>query len=108
MLQPRLVLLDEPSAALAPQVVTTVFDRIVAIAKSGIAVLLVEQNVKVALPISDRAYALQIGRNALSGPGLAMLDDPRLNDIYLGRFTATTLYEPNCAPSNEQTGSDQR
>lgn len=85
VLRPTLVLLDEPSAALAPQVVQLVFDRIVAVARSGVSVLLVEQNVKAALPVSDTAYALQTGRNALSGPGPALLADPRLHDVYLGK-----------------------
>jgi ABC-type branched-subunit amino acid transport system ATPase component len=86
VLEPQLVLLDEPSAALAPQIVQTVFERIVAVAASGIAVLLVEQNVKVALPLSHRGYALQVGRNALSGTGPGLLADPRLDDVYLGRW----------------------
>ncbi|WP_137388006.1 ABC transporter ATP-binding protein [Rhodoligotrophos defluvii] len=85
ILKPRLLLLDEPSAALAPQVVSAVFERIVAIARSGIAVLLVEQNVKVALPLSDYAYALQVGRNVLSAPGPELLEHPGLNDVYLGK-----------------------
>ncbi len=84
-LSPRLILLDEPSAALAPQIVELVFERIVAIAASGISVLLVEQNVKAALPLSHYAYALQVGRNALEGTGPALLADPRLNDMYLGK-----------------------
>lgn len=84
MLQPKLLLLDEPSAALAPQVVQSVFERIVAIARSGIGVLLVEQNVKAALPVSDYAYALQVGRNALEGSGAELLQDSRLQDVYLG------------------------
>jgi neutral amino acid transport system ATP-binding protein len=88
VLEPQLVLLDEPSAALAPQIVQTVFERIVAVAASGIAVLLVEQNVKVALPLSHRAYALQVGRNALEGTGPGLLADPRLDDVYLGRWVA--------------------
>jgi neutral amino acid transport system ATP-binding protein len=85
IMKPKLILLDEPSAALAPQVVTTVFDRICAVAKSGIGVLLVEQNVKAALPLSDHGYALQVGRNAIDAPGPDLLVDPRLNDVYLGK-----------------------
>lgn len=86
IMKPRLILLDEPSAALAPQVVTAVFERICAVARSGIGVLLVEQNVKAALPLSDYGYALQVGRNAIEGPGPGLLDDPRLNDVYLGKM----------------------
>jgi ABC-type branched-chain amino acid transport systems, ATPase component len=88
MLRPRLILLDEPSAALAPQVVQTVFDRVSAIAASGISVLLVEQNVKASLPLTHYAYALQVGRNALELPGPDMLVDPRLQDVYLGKAVA--------------------
>jgi len=89
-LRPRLILLDEPSAALAPQIVQTVFERIVAIANSGISVLLVEQNVKASLPLSNYAYALQVGRNALEGPGPEILVDPRLQNVYLGKAANAT------------------
>jgi len=99
VLAPRLILLDEPSAALAPQIVQMVFDRIVAIADSGISVLLVEQNVKTALPLSHYAYALQVGRNALSGPGPDLLVDPRLNDVYLGRSAGAPAAGPPVAGS---------
>lgn len=91
VLQPRLVVLDEPSAALAPLIVQAVFDRIVAIAAAGISVLLVEQNVKMALPLSHHAYALQVGRNALSGTGPGLLADPRLDDVYLGRAVGESV-----------------
>jgi len=97
ILKPRLMLLDEPSAALAPQVVAAVFDRIVAIARSGIAVLLVEQNVKVALPLSDYAYALQVGRNVLAAPGPDLLADPQLNDVYLGKAPSAGMADDGAA-----------
>lgn len=84
MARPSLLLMDEPSAALAPVVVMAIFERIQAVAQGGTAILLVEQNVRVALPISHRAYALELGRNALEGPGPELLNDPRIGRLYLG------------------------
>lgn len=94
VLRPRLILLDEPSAALAPQIVQAVFERVVAIAETGISVLLVEQNVKAALPLSHYAYALQVGRNALEGSGPSILEDPRLQDVYLGKTATDQTVKP--------------
>jgi ABC-type branched-subunit amino acid transport system ATPase component len=84
MLDPRLLLLDEPSAGLAPVMVDTVFDRIVEINRTGVAVVLVEQNARQALHLSQRAYVLVGGQTRLEGSGEALLDDPEVGRLYLG------------------------
>jgi len=78
-------MLDEPSAGLAPKIVEEVFETLVGLAKSGVAVLMVEQNAKAAMRISDRTYVLAEGRNRLDGPSAALLEDPEVGRIYLGR-----------------------
>ena len=84
MLDPRLLLLDEPSAGLAPVMVDTVFETIVAINRTGVAVVLVEQNARQALRLSHRAYVLVGGQKRLEGSGEALLDDPEVGRLYLG------------------------
>ena len=80
---PKLILLDEPSMGLSPKLVSEVFDIIEQLKSEKITVLLVEQNAAMALYISDYAYALQNGEIILSGPGLEMMDDPRIKMAYL-------------------------
>ncbi len=84
MSRPSLLLLDEPSLGLAPQTAEQIFDVIIRINAEGCSVLLVEQNAFVALELADRAYVLENGRIALSGPGKDLTSDPRVRDIYLG------------------------
>lgn len=84
MTRPRVMILDEPTAALAPQRVADSFARIAALAKSGIAVLLVEQRARQALAISDRGAILDGGRVALSGPAQTLLADERAAALFLG------------------------
>ncbi|MGH2997598.1 MAG: ABC transporter ATP-binding protein [Gaiellaceae bacterium] len=84
MPEPRLLLLDEPSAALAPAVVDQLFERLVEINRSGIAILMVEQNARRSLALSDYAYVLEMGRNRFEGPGAELLDDPKVAELYLG------------------------
>jgi branched-chain amino acid transport system ATP-binding protein len=84
MARPKLLLLDEPSLGLAPVIVVEMFDIIRSIHREGVAVLLVEQNVALALEIADRAYVLEEGRVVASGPGAAVLADPRVKRAYLG------------------------
>lgn len=88
MTDPALILLDEPTAGLAPKVVQEVFDRLRALADAGVAVLLVEQNAKAALRNSDRAYVLVEGRNHLQGPSPALLADPAVAAAFLGASRA--------------------
>jgi branched-chain amino acid transport system ATP-binding protein len=82
--RPRLLLLDEPSLGLAPQLVETVFALVQSIRAEGITVLLVEQNARRALELADRAYVIETGRVVLSGTGDDLRHDPDVQSAYLG------------------------
>lgn len=82
--QPSLLLLDEPSAGLSPQAVKEVFHMLKEIAAQGVSILMVEQNVKAALQMANRAYVLADGRNQHEGDARSMLNDPVLGEIYMG------------------------
>lgn len=84
MLDPDLLLLDEPSAALSPILVKDVFEQIKAINGTGKAIILVEQNAKQALMMADRGYVLENGVDKLEGEGQMLLDDPMVGELYLG------------------------
>lgn len=85
MARPRLLLLDEPSLGIAPKLVQDIARAIVAISRDeGVSVLLVEQNSRMALSISNRTYALSTGHVVLSGNSRELLDDPRVKAAYLG------------------------
>ena len=84
MARPRLLMLDEPSLGLAPIVVREMFEIIREVNRSGITILLVEQNVQQSLKISDRAFVLENGRVVLEGQGAELLDDERVREAYLG------------------------
>jgi len=84
MSNPRVLLLDEPSMGLAPILVQQIFDTIIGIRKSGIAVLLVEQNAFLALQIADYGYVIETGAISLKGTGAELLDNPQVKEAYLG------------------------
>ena len=84
MARPRLLMLDEPSTGLAPKLTWAVLEAVQAIRDRGVAILLVEQNAAHALRIADRAYVLESGAVALSGPGSELADDDRVRAAYLG------------------------
>ena len=84
MSRPKLLLLDEPSLGLAPRLVEQVFDILERIRAEGVTVLLVEQNAAMALDLADRAYVLEAGTVALSGPGRDLAADPDVQRAYLG------------------------
>jgi branched-chain amino acid transport system ATP-binding protein len=84
MSRPKLVLFDEPSLGLAPNLVERTFDIVKAIRAEGVTVVMVEQNAFAALELADRAYVLDQGRVTMSGPGLALLNDPHVKAAYLG------------------------
>ena len=84
MLSPRLLLLDEPSLGLDPKTVKMVFGKIQEINKAGTTILLVEQNARMALEISDRAYIFETGRIKLSGTGKALTRNRKVQKLYLG------------------------
>jgi branched-chain amino acid transport system ATP-binding protein len=84
IVKPRLLVLDEASAGLSPKMVEMVFRQLVAIRETGVTILLVEQNVRAALEIGDRAYVLVEGESRHEGPARAMWDDPTIAELYLG------------------------
>ncbi len=84
MLQPRLMLLDEPSAGLSPVLVKHVFDKVREVRAIGVTILIVEQNAKAALSISDRGYVLADGKDRVSGPAQELLHNPEVGELYLG------------------------
>jgi branched-chain amino acid transport system ATP-binding protein len=88
MMGPRALLLDEPSIGLAPMLVTQVLQSLRALASAGLAVLLVEQNVRAALQVVDRLLLLERGRLVLQGPAAEVGADPRIAQAYLGAHTA--------------------
>lgn len=85
MLDPVMLLLDEPSAGLAPMVVELIFDRIKAIHERGVTFMIVEQNARQALQISDRGYVLVDGRNRLDGVASELLADEQIGELFLGK-----------------------
>ena len=84
MLEPDLLLLDEPSAALSPILVNSVLEQVKAINQTGTAIVLVEQNAKKALAMADRGYVLENGRDRYEGRGIDLLEDPKVGELYLG------------------------
>jgi branched-chain amino acid transport system ATP-binding protein len=84
MAEPQLLLLDEPSLGLAPKLVSQIFESIKEIARSGITILLVEQNTRLALQVAQRAYVLVTGEVVLSGACADLRTDPRIREAYLG------------------------
>ena len=84
MMDPSVLLLDEPSAGLSPDLQKFVFDQVRRICDSGVSVTMVEQNARRCLQICDRAYVLDQGKTALTGPGSELLNDPKVIDLYLG------------------------
>ena len=84
MLDPELLLLDEPSAGLSPKMVDTIFERITRVNEEGIAVLMVEQNAKQSLNMAHRGYVLANGENRFEGGGQELLNDPEVGRLYLG------------------------
>ncbi len=85
MMQPKLLLMDEPSMGLAPILVERNFEIIQQVHQSGVSVLVVEQNANVSLAIADRGYVLSTGRVVLSGPAKELLEHEELRKAYLGR-----------------------
>jgi ABC-type branched-subunit amino acid transport system ATPase component len=84
MLDPKVLLLDEPSAGLAPKFVSTIFERILDINRTGVSIILVEQNAQEALNMANRGYVLATGRNVLDGEAKALLKNEEVGRLYLG------------------------
>jgi neutral amino acid transport system ATP-binding protein len=84
MTKPHVLLLDEPSAGLAPAFVEATFEKVREINEVGVTVVMVEQNARRALAMSDRGYVLDLGRNRFQGAGRELLEDPKVAELYLG------------------------
>ena len=82
--EPDVLVLDEPSAGLAPTLVGSIFERIAAINKTGVTILMVEQNARRALAMSHHGYVLDLGHNRFRGTGRELLENPRVIELYLG------------------------
>ena len=99
--RPQVLMLDEPSAGLSPKLVAQVFDKLADVRASGVTLLLVEQNVKAALALADRAVVLVEGRERLVAPAAGLAQDPRLAQLYLGRHSAETRAEARIGTPTE-------
>jgi len=84
MPDPRVLLLDEPSAGLAPAFVEAIFEKIEDVHQAGVTIVMVEQNARRALGMSSRGYVLDLGVNRFEGPGRELLADPKVAELYLG------------------------
>ena len=84
MTQPKVLMLDEPTAGVSPIVMNDLFDRIIDVARTGIAILMVEQNAKQALTIADRGYVMVQGENRYTDTGAALLENPDVRRAFLG------------------------
>lgn len=84
MTQPKVLMLDEPTAGVSPIVMDELFDRIIEVARAGITILMVEQNARQALEIADKGYVLVQGANAFTGTGQELLADPQVRKSFLG------------------------
>jgi branched-chain amino acid transport system ATP-binding protein len=85
MLDPAVLILDEPTAGLAPRFVDAIWEHIAKIRQVDVAILIVEQNTRRTLTNADWAYVMTLGRNRLSGTGRELLDDPEIVDLYIGK-----------------------
>lgn len=84
MTQPKVLMLDEPTAGVSPIVMDELFDRVIEVARTGISILMVEQNARQALAIADKGYVLVQGRNRYTDTGQALLNDPEVRKSFLG------------------------
>ncbi len=84
MSRPRLLLLDEPSLGLAPQIVARIFETLREVNARGVSILLVEQNAHLALSLAHYGYVLETGELVMAGPGRALLESPQVREVYLG------------------------
>ena len=82
--RPPILVLDEPTAGVSPIVMDELFNHIIKVRETGVAILMVEQNARQALTIADRGYVLVTGENKFSGAGKELLNDPRVRSSFLG------------------------
>jgi neutral amino acid transport system ATP-binding protein len=102
MSDPRVLLLDEPSAGLAPAFVDAIFEKIEEINRRGVTIVMVEQNARRALAMSNRGYVLDLGSGRFEGPGRELLHDPKVAELYLGG--TARMDRPGAAPESEAAG----
>jgi ABC-type branched-subunit amino acid transport system ATPase component len=102
MPEPQMLLLDEPSAGLAPAFVDVIFAQVESINRTGVTIVMVEQNARRALAMSDRGYVLDVGRDRFTGPGRELLEDPKVAELYLGG--TARIDRPANAPASETAG----
>jgi neutral amino acid transport system ATP-binding protein len=103
MPDPQVLLLDEPSAGLAPAFVEAIFEKVEDINKAGVTVVMVEQNARRALGMSSRGYVLDLGRDRFEGPGPQLLHDPKVAELYLG---GTARIDRGAAAAEIETAGD--
>jgi neutral amino acid transport system ATP-binding protein len=96
MPDPEVLLLDEPSAGLAPAFVDAIFEKTREINHAGVTIVMVEQNARRALAMSDRGYVLDLGKDRFEGPGRELLEDPKVAELYLGG--TARIDRPEVAP----------
>ena len=84
MTKPKILMLDEPTAGVSPIVMDELFSRIIEVGKTGVGILMVEQNAKQALSIADRGYVLVNGNNSREGSGQDLLNNPEVRKSFLG------------------------
>jgi ABC-type branched-subunit amino acid transport system ATPase component len=104
MPEPQVLLLDEPSAGLAPAFVDAIFEKVGEINRSGVTIVMVEQNARRALAMSDRGYVLDVGKNRFEGAGKELLGDPKVAELYLG---GTARLERPEVVEGESAGGDE-
>jgi neutral amino acid transport system ATP-binding protein len=102
MPDPQVLLLDEPSAGLAPAFVDAIFAKIDDVNRAGVTIVMVEQNARRALAMSDRGYVLDLGKDRFEGPGRELLDDPKVAELYLGG--TARIDRPESSPEPEAAG----
>ena len=96
MPDPEVLLLDEPSAGLAPAFVDAIFEKTQEVNRAGVTIVMVEQNARRALAMSDRGYVLDLGKDRFEGPGQQLIDDPKIAELYLGG--TARIDRPEIAP----------
>jgi neutral amino acid transport system ATP-binding protein len=94
MPDPQVLLLDEPSAGLAPAFVEAIFEKVRDVNEAGVTIVMVEQNARRALGMSDRGYVLDLGQDRFEGPGRQLLEDPKVAELYLGGTARLDEPEP--------------
>jgi ABC-type branched-subunit amino acid transport system ATPase component len=96
MPDPQVLLLDEPSAGLAPAFVDAIFEKTQEVNRAGVTIVMVEQNARRALAMSDRGYVLDLGKDRFEGRGEEILHDPKIAELYLGG--TARIDQPDSAP----------